>query len=367
METTDTTDEDPITRIRRLRAEARAPVEQIMSDVLFAYLGTERDKRLTEQINNMLDSFLLAEDAAKTNSRRVGRLREGRALTVIGESGAGKSRMLDRHFLNRQEFAGYGDPDSDCVLVSVTTPSPCTLRLLGMSVLAALGYETARLLDENVAWDLVHRQIALRGVRFLHIDELQHVLQSRNAVEIKKVQDTLKRLMQNREWPVWLILSGLPTITTMLSGDRQVLRRTRHVLLEDLRLERDVAVVRKVIDFFGREKAGLAIAGLTGDEFVGRLLHAALNQFGIVIEFTQDAILQALQRGADSLGIDDFAAAYRARTGCLPDKNVFIVPATDWILIDPQRALERNGASDGPEQIQVKVRRERPPRDRRNK
>ncbi|WP_046866788.1 ATP-binding protein [Microvirga massiliensis] len=359
--------EDAVSRMRRLQSERRARGGDVMAGLMSAYFGTPRDKVLEAELDTLIDSFLLAEDAAGDRSRRVGRLREGRALTVMGESGVGKSRALDRHFLKREEFAGYGDRNADCILVSVTTPSPCTLRLLGMTVLAALGYEITRELKENVVWDIAHHQLALRGIRFLHIDELQHVLQSRNAVEIKKVQDTLKGLMQHTEWPVWLILSGLPSIGSMLCGDEQVWRRARHVVFEDLTLERDAALVRRVIAFYGSEKAGLSVESVTNDGFVARLLHAAINRFGIVIEVIQDAIRHALLLGSDALGTEHFAAAYAGRTGCLPEWNVFTAAATDWHLIDPRAALQRKDPAGGDGSEDTKPTRTRNPRDRRNK
>jgi hypothetical protein len=356
--------EDAIARMRRLQSERRAKGGDVMMNVLAAYFTTPRDRLLEAELDNLVDAFLLSQDALENGAtRRVGRLREGRALTVIGESGAGKSRSLDRLFLKRAEFAGYGDQNADCMLISVTAPSPCTLRLLGMSVLAALGYETTRELKENVVWDLVHHQLELRGVRFLHIDELQHVLQSRNQLEITKVQDTLKGLMQHRQWPVWLILSGRPGIATMLSRDEQVWRRTRHVIFEDLTLERDAGLARRLISVYGAEKASLAVGDLADDEFVARLLHAAIYRFGIVIELIQDAIRHALLHGSDTLGVEHFAAALAARTGCPPERNIFIV-AQDWHLIDPRDALHHESPA---EEKDVKARQPRAPRDVRNK
>lgn len=358
--------EDAVSRMRRLHNERRSRGEEAMAAVLSAYVGTPRDKLLAAELDNLIDSFLLAQDAAEGDAaRRVGRLREGRALTVIGGSGTGKSRTLDRHFLKREEFSGYGNPNSDCMLISVTAPSPCTLRLLGMSVLAALGYETTRELKENVVWDLVHHQLELRGVHFLHIDELQHVLQSRNQLEIAKVQDTLKGLMQHRQWPVWLILSGLPNITTMLSGDEQVWRRTRHVVFEDLTLERDAPLVRHLVKLYGAEKAALSIDGLTDDEFLARLLHAAVYRLGIAIELVQDAIRHALRLGSGALAVEHFAAAFAARTGCIPERNVFSATSAAWPLIDPRRGLDRNDAAKlEPNAPKTKT---RTPRDVRNK
>lgn len=362
--------EDAVARMRRLQSERRARGGNIMAGVLSAYFGTPRDRLLEAELDNLVDAFLLSQDALDGDpKRRVGRLREGRALTVVGGPGTGKSRTLDRHFMKREEFAGYGNPSADSILISVTAPSPCTLRLLGMSVLAALGYQTSRHLKENVVWDLVHHQLELRGVHFLHIDELQHVLQSRNDLEIAKVQDTLKGLMQHRQWPIWLILSGLPGIATMLSGDGQIWRRTRHVTFEDLALERDAPLVRRVVSFYGSEKAALSIENLADDEFIARLLHAAIYRFGIVIELVQDAIRHALLSGSDALGVEHFAAAFAARTGCLPDRNVFTADTLDWHLIDPRDGLQRKDPTeaDVPQDEPKKQKKRKAPRDVRNK
>jgi len=289
----------------------------------------------------------------------------------MGESGAGKTRTLERHFHKREEFAGYGDRDADCILVSVTAPAPCTLALLGHEILKALGYETEWQLRENVVWNLVRHHLRLRGVRFLHIDELQHVVRSRNPVEIGKVRDTLKNLMQDKERPMWLILSGTREIAVLVSPDPspdeadgrdreavQVWRRSRYVIFEDLSLDRDAARVRHVITFYCAEKAKLSIEGLATDDFIARLLHAALNQFGITIEFIQDAIERALDGESDTVESAHFAAAYALRTGCVPEENVFT--AREWWLIDPRKGVRREEPSMPPEATP------RRPRDRRS-
>ncbi|MFC0243260.1 ATP-binding protein [Rhodopseudomonas telluris] len=323
--------EDPIARMRRLRSQQRSTVSTTMTQLQSAYFGTERDKLLDEEISALIDSFL--EFEAAEGSRRVGRLREGRALTVTGASGAGKSRALDRVFLKREEFTGYGRAESDCMLVSVTAPSPCTLRLLGESILKALGYPLTRKLDENVAWDLVHKTLELRRVRFLHIDELQHVLQSRNSVEIGKLQDTLKGLLQDKNWPVWLILSGLPSVAAFLAKDIQVRRRTRHVVFRSLKFPDDIPMVRRLIAFYAKDKGGRECAIAQDNDFIGRLIHAANGSFGVVIELIQDAVGNALRLGDPNMLTEHFAAAYAARTGCIRENNVFVV-AEDWDLID---------------------------------
>lgn len=331
INTPDPGDENPFSRMRHIRSRQRAEVSGAMTPLLSAYFGTERDKTLDEELSLLIDAFLEADSVE--DSRRVGRLHEGRALTVTGASGAGKSRALERLFIKREEFLGYGNKESDCPLISVTAPSPCTLRLLGESILKAIGYPVTRKLDENVVWDLVHQNLPLRGIRFIHIDELQHVAQSRNKVEIGKVQDTLKALMQDKDWPVWLILSGLPSVATFLAKDPQVWRRTRHVVFRDLEMPGDGPMIRKLVEFYGKDKGGRTVEIVEDADFIGRLHHAASGRFGVMVELIQDSVRQALHLRDTSLLVDHFVAVFAARTGCVREDNVFAVP-TDWDLID---------------------------------
>ncbi|HEY0331671.1 MAG TPA: ATP-binding protein [Rhodopseudomonas sp.] len=344
---TNAENEDPFLRMRRLRSPERAQVSAKIAQLQSAYFGTERDNLLEAEIDILFDSHMEAE--AAEGNRRVGRLREGRALTVTGASGAGKTRALDRIFMKREDLLGYGDKESDCPLVSVMAPSPCTPRLLGESILKALGYPVERKLEENVAWDLVHKTLALRRVKFLHIDELQHALQSRNPVEIGKVQDTLKGLLQDKYWPVWLILSGLPSAKTFLAKDIQVRRRTRHVVFHDLKFPDDIPLVRRLVTFYAKDKGGCGATIAQDNDLIGRLLHAANGSFGVVIELIQDAVGHALRSSETDLSSEHFAAAYAARTGCIRDNNVFVV-ASDWDLIDTSglNGIEEPPPEDAP-------------------
>lgn len=180
--------------------------------------------------------------------------------------------------------------------------------------------------------------------------------------------------MQSPRWPVWLILSGLPSITSLLSGDesagedgdQQVWRRTRFVVFEDLDLAKDAPLIRHLLRSFGGEKAALSIDALENDEFIARLLHASIYRLGIAIEFVQDAIWNALLQDSRSLGMEHFAAAFAARSGCLPADNVFNATITDWHLIDPRKVLQRKVQSDSQDgsDLQAKF---KAPRDTRNK
>ena len=96
-------------------------------------------------------------------------------------------------------------------------------------------------------------------------------------------------------------------------------RRVRTVELRSLSFPQDVDAVKKIASEFLGLRPQVTAEGLMTDEFVARLLHASLNQFGILVEFVQDGIREALECGDAKLEIGHFADAYAARTAC-PDE-----------------------------------------------
>lgn len=210
-----------------------------------------------------------------------------------------------------------------------------------MATLLAAGYPVTRELREAEVWQIVPVVLKQRGVFFLHFDEVGHVLQCHNPVEIQKVRNTFKALMQSKDWPVWLILSGTPDIAALTQdpADEQVWRRTLPLYIQDIDLAKDTELVRNVMSGLGRDKGEMDVTSICDDLFIARLIHAAINRLGIVIELIQDAVEIGLHRADRRLEVRHFAEAYERRTGCDPDSNVFT--QDDWEKIDPRLALRR--------------------------
>lgn len=332
--------ETSLDRMRRLQSPHRASVSQMVAQLHSAYVGTGRDLLIEKRVEELIDHCIRVQDA-RAEGTAVGRLAEGRPLLVLGESGSGKTRSLLRIFKKRADFEGYGDRNSDCPLVSIDVPSPCSMRMLGVMLARALGYVSNRNHKETEIWDIVRTLLQRRGVYFVHFDEVGHVLQCNNPVEIQKVRNTFKALMQNKDWPVWLILSGTPQVSELTYDpeDEQVWRRALPLYIEDIAFPQDAVCIHHALAWLCRDKARLDISSIANDPFVARLMHAGINRLGIVIELTQDAAEVAIEAEARSLEIEHFAQAYTRRTGCTPDTNVFHVD--NWEMIDPRLALRR--------------------------
>lgn len=88
------------------------------------------------------------------------------------------------------------------------------------------------------------------------------------------------------------------------------------------------------------ERAELAPApDLLGLEHGERLIHAAANQFGLVIELILEAIEQAFLQEETALSSSHFMRAYQLRTSCDDEFNPFIIP--DFYRVDARQVFAR--------------------------
>lgn len=262
-----------------------------------------------------------------------GRRVEGRALVVVGDSGAGKSAAIARLIASQAELQPRNLAVGPVVpIVSITAPSPFTPGALALEVMnQGLGYGMVRSIRENVAYSRLREQLGVRQVRILHIDEMQHALSTNNPYDMQKLSDTLKNLMQHAEHPVSLILSGLPSLVDFVKTDIQLQRRCRFVRFTPLSFLEDVEGLRLIVATVSEKLAELTPVDLLSDEFLARLCRAAGGQFGLVIQICRAAAEEAIRTGSDDLTPRHFAAAYAAGTGCAPDENLFTV--RDWEFV----------------------------------
>lgn len=329
-------------RFRRLitdnRTEARRKTSAIREAILGFHIPTVQDKLLNEQIDWILDSIVAEFELMHGNDTQQAAIRGGRPLLLTGKAGAGKSRAIEHAFKTRPEFVGYPDLNAGSPVLSVVASSPFTLGALGNELLRGLGYKTNRNIKQSEAWPMVSELIKEKGIRIIHIDEAQHGDETADPRIIREVENTLKRLMQDKEWPVWLILSGLPELGRFCQSDPSMRRRLRVVHFGDLTFPKHMDAVKVVIDKLTSLCPGILNEGLLMPEFTHRLMHAAMYQFGILVEYVQDAILECIDAGDEQLDIVHFADVYSLRSGEHSDSlNPFI--SRDFLAINVETAL----------------------------
>lgn len=281
---------------------------------------------------------------------------ETRALVVTGKTGAGKSSLIARVISSHPSFPGYGLPASGCRAVAVSTPSPCSAKTLGVEILRVLGYPISA--ERSVAniFSKVRDRVKFLGKLVLVFDEVHNVLKNANEKEVDEIRTMFKTFMVTTDWPVVLVLSGLPEIVPFFEGlaetdDKgkpkpdskgEVRRRSQFVHLRSLRLPDDADMVTAALRDVVEGAAGLSLPGDAGHAIVPRLVHAALYELGSTLQLAREAIGQAISANppAKSVGLEQLRLAYRARTGCADSVNPFVAP--DWARIDCTLVLKEN-------------------------
>lgn len=333
-------------RIQAHQSKERRSTNEIMGNVLATYLPTAHDRKLNDQIDWLFDTMLLELGQQPGIAAPAGQIRGGRALVVVGEAGAGKSRAISHALLTRPEFEGFGKKGEWSPVVSVVAPSPFTLGALGNEIVRKLGYQGQREIKHSKVWPLVRKLMEECGIRILHIDEAQHGDEITNPVMFQEVENTFKRMMQDSEWLVWIILSGLPELSRFCQNDKSMKRRVRVVDFEPLRFPEHALAVRETVRRIGRACPSIDCETVLTDEFAHRLLHAAMKQFGILIEYVQDAIAECLMAEETALTVGHFADVYSLRTGEMEDAmNVFL--ARNWESIAVENALYEERLDEG--------------------
>ncbi len=224
-------------------------------------------------------------------------------------------------------------------VASLPVPTPASLKFVGHTTLAALGYPLQRERTAQIIWDMVKSHLRARQTLFLHYDEAQDLSLHQSPKELASVVNTLKSLMQHQSWPVGLILTGTAGLKTIINHDAQLARRVYPIELPQLDPAHDTGRVRQLVELYTARAAIPPDAELLSGDFAARLIHAAACEFGLLNELVIAALEEAMRAGSDGLGLSHFMAMFRKRSGCIDGLNPFIVD--DFERTDARRLLDR--------------------------
>jgi hypothetical protein len=301
----------------------------VMERIRTQYAKSPRDKILAEAIDALLAAAVQREDLARPPG--FDNRARGTGLVVVGPTGVGKSRALERYFKKHPILQGFADPASKSPLISVAAPSPCTSMQLARMILRESGYLIERDLPAHRLWELVWERMDLLKRFILHIDELQHVVQHMSEKDKQEVANLLKHGMYGRR--ISLIISGVDALVPFLECDPQLLRRLTIKRFDPLGADTIPDLERAVKDY--ANAAGLTLDTEDSPErpdFYARLAYAGLNAFGYSVVLTHLAIEQALKTGSLVLNREHFTTVFAKKTGFALDRNVF--RANNWHEID---------------------------------
>jgi hypothetical protein len=327
-----------------------APDFAIMETIRAKFLPTKRDAKLAEALTLLIRNAVKRKDGTLPPSFE--NRGSGSGLALIGPTGVGKSRSLERYFDKHPVLRGYAGPASRSPLISITVPSPCTSMQLARALLRATGYGVERDLPAHRLWEMAFERLHNMQKFIVHFDEMQHVVHNMPDKELQQMADTLKNAMADHR--ITLILSGVETLKPFLHFETQVLRRFAIVPFKqfDRQNHGDIAYM---VDTYAKAANLEVKLGERGDlkaDFIARLAHAALNAYGYSIVLTHLAIEHALQGGRDCLVPEDFATTFARKSGFAADRNPFTAPV--WHEIDCSKIFVEPKVSAPPETMKSK-------------
>jgi Cdc6-like AAA superfamily ATPase len=311
-------------------------IGRVVADLRTRFVKHKRYLRLAEEFD-----LLLYRRRAEIEG---GLQSEARGLVVIGASGSGKTTAIRRLFAKHTDLHLPRPDVEQADVVSFLVPAPATLKSVGYDCLTSLGYPLNRDRTGAVIWSKVQTLLSERKVLFLHLDEVQHLYNLKANRESQAVVNTLKSLMQRPDWPTGLILSGTNELQSLVNMDPQLSRRLTPVEFPSIDATTHAREIKGIVSHYS-EIAGLSVnAGeLSSSNFARRLIHAAANELGLVIELIVAAIEDALLRTASELDKEAFARAFARRSGCSHVGNPIL--ADDWRAIDARKLLDGAGSS----------------------
>ncbi|MDO5897906.1 ATP-binding protein [Agrobacterium sp. Azo12] len=322
-----------IARIRAMMPPDMLAKADRIAQINGRYIGLSRDATLKKAFDAMIASIAVIgiSDMAKPDKRRI--------VALCGESGAGKTTALLTHTSECAIMQPYVNEDGNTIrpLLMMTAPSPCTPRLLAYEGLHAMGYPVRPGLKENEMWKLFRDVLKAHGVMWLVIDEAQHAVDASNAVEVTKIGNALKNLVQMPDWPVRIVLAGVAPLEAFLSR-KQLANRCTKIPFGKMKGSTGattMAVVTRLIIF---EHAEMKTSLHKDEEFIQRLMHGCDKDFGTMVQMIRGAVELAIYADEKVITIKHFADCFETNTGRDDVENVFV--AKDWEDIKPYNASE---------------------------
>lgn len=241
----------------------------------------------------------LAALQARSLVAKGDRRMKARALMMTGESGAGKSTVIEYWQSLNPEVKTPDGIVKPVVVVEV--PEFTTKRALVNSIFEALGYSAEKMTAEDIISSIA-KKVKLLGVELIILDEANHILQGR---ELNAVSEFLKSLL-NRIG-AGMVFAGLPGINAIAQSSTQFDRR----LAPDVVLTPyDMTNLPERLEFLILMAAleaqlGLPEPSYLDDQNVARRIYtAARGEIGLVMKYLSQALFIANQEGLQRIDLD---------------------------------------------------------------
>lgn len=300
-----------------------------------AHFRMDRADRLRDAVVQCIEDYRLRS--------KLGKPFEARGVIVTGNTRVGKSQEIQRVLEEVNNLALPMKNGTQARMVHCLLSGRGTWKDLGNRTIAATGYRKKSGETQDAVWQRVTTVAENTGVIGIHYDECQHVFVkgSRNSAATNaSILDSFKTLLKDRGHPLILILSGVPELAEFVNTEPQLAHLLRPVHFDDIVLDRssDKDEVTALL-FEYADLAEVSMDELMTEDFLGRLVFACCNRWGLVIELICDALERCIRADENHCGLHRFNEALCDRTGLSPSYTPFVVP--DYVSAFDPAQLEQ--------------------------
>ncbi|MDO6458677.1 ATP-binding protein [Celeribacter halophilus] len=249
---------------------------------------------------------------------------EASCLTVIGQSNSGKTREI-RHALERLQA---GDRLLECgraiQAVSIVFDGETTWKSLGIKILEQVDYGMSPKKTEHEIWTRVRQQLRDKGMWIVAIDECQHMFETLGEKDTRKVINSIKTLIKNPDWPVVVVLSGIPELLEKVNLDPQLrnLATAYNMRSLDPNCDEDLHEIDTAFYNYAAVR-DVNIDDVRNEETYRRLCYATGHHFGRAFKFMV-SLFASIEDDDKTLRLAALSEHYADKTQCIPGHNPFI-------------------------------------------
>lgn len=211
-------------RSKMMNRDQKTFVQNVVKGLRQLYVETERNGSFKDQLDRLIEPTSVKNATGRpVQFTTTG---ETRGIILVDGAGGGKTSLVNKTL--RQHEALQQTSDAHRPWISVSVPSPATLKSLGCAILAESGYpilgQSKRVWD---IWNIVRQRLQMLGTVVLWIDEAHDLFHTGHSDAKREVESTLRMLksIMQGDGAVIVVLSGVETLWQIASCDDQVRRR----------------------------------------------------------------------------------------------------------------------------------------------
>lgn len=263
---------------------------------------------------------------------------KARAILLLGNSGAGKSTVLESYKSDHPDTEVENTDVRHVVLVEA--PKRTTPRQLAAAILNTLS--PGQRIKDSWNTDRILTEICMLceelSVAMLLIDEAHHIVDHRNEEAKEDAAEFIKSLLNRSGSQV--VLCGLPHLDAELASTKKLdqLRRRikRRILLSPYNWAKPEGHVafRALLGRFEQNLALPQRSGLSDVDFAVRIYCATRGEVGLVSKELSSALEHALKTGARRLDLKIMGELWAEPTESAREEDPFLLEF-DAVPIDP--------------------------------